>query len=105
MAQKRVAVVGAGAAGLAACRRLRDAGLSVKVLEKSGHVGGVWKYSPEGVVYKSLVTNLPKEIMAFPDHPFDPALPVRPSPLPSFPPTASFHTPLPSSLLRQHAAC
>lgn len=76
MSKKKVAVIGAGAAGLAACRRLRDAGLSVKVLEKTRYVGGVWKYTPGGVVYKSLVTNLPKEIMAFPDFPFDSALPV-----------------------------
>jgi cation diffusion facilitator CzcD-associated flavoprotein CzcO len=38
-----VAVVGAGAAGLAACKKLRDAGVEVRVFEKSDSVGGVWK--------------------------------------------------------------
>ena len=42
-----VAVIGAGAAGLAAGRVLRDEGLRVTILEKSHHVGGVWRYKPE----------------------------------------------------------
>lgn len=43
----RVCVIGAGAAGLAAARLLRDEGCDVTVLEKSFHVGGVWRYDPE----------------------------------------------------------
>lgn len=42
-----VAVIGAGAAGLAAGRIFRDEGLRVKVFEKSGDVGGVWRYDPK----------------------------------------------------------
>ncbi len=72
---KRVAVLGAGAAGLVAGRLLRDAGCHVQIFEKSDVVGGVWKYRPKDVVYKSLVTNLPKEIMAYHDTPFDASLP------------------------------
>ena len=42
-----VAVIGAGAAGLAAGRILRDEGLRVTIYEKSRHhVGGVWRYDP-----------------------------------------------------------
>lgn len=74
-APKRVAVLGAGAAGLVAGRLLHDAGFDVHILEKTSTVGGVWKYRPKDVVYKSLTTNLPKEIMAFLDAPFDPTLP------------------------------
>ena len=40
----RVAVVGAGAAGLAAARELRAEGHDVAVLEASDHVGGTWRY-------------------------------------------------------------
>src|SRR6204780_4159306 len=40
MANRKVIVVGAGMAGLAAAFRLRQAGLDVTVLEASGHVGG-----------------------------------------------------------------
>lgn len=43
----RVCVIGAGAAGLAAGRLLRDEGCHVTVLEKSLHVGGVWRYNSE----------------------------------------------------------
>lgn len=43
----RVCVIGAGAAGLAAGRLLRDEGCNVTVLEKSLHVGGVWRYNSE----------------------------------------------------------
>jgi cation diffusion facilitator CzcD-associated flavoprotein CzcO len=74
---KRVAVLGAGAAGLVASRLLRDAGFGVRCFEKTESVGGVWRYRPEDVMYRSLVTNLPKEIMAYIDTPFDPSLPVR----------------------------
>lgn len=41
-----VAVIGAGAAGLAAGRLLRDEGLRVTIFEKSRHLGGVWRYDP-----------------------------------------------------------
>jgi cation diffusion facilitator CzcD-associated flavoprotein CzcO len=61
-----VAVVGAGAAGLVAARCLRDRGFAVRVLEKTDSVGGVWKYRRDDVMYRSLVTNLPKEIMCYP---------------------------------------
>ena len=40
MASKKVVVVGAGMAGLAAAYRLRKAGVEVTVLESSDHVGG-----------------------------------------------------------------
>ncbi|MFB7636501.1 protoporphyrinogen/coproporphyrinogen oxidase [Streptomyces sp. NPDC056149] len=38
--KKRVIVVGAGIAGLAAAYRLQDAGYTVTILESEGHVGG-----------------------------------------------------------------
>lgn len=41
-----VAVIGAGVAGIAAGRILRDEGLDVTIFESSHHVGGVWRYSP-----------------------------------------------------------
>jgi len=41
---RRVAVIGAGAGGLATGRILRDAGFEVSVLERAPAVGGVWRY-------------------------------------------------------------
>ena len=82
---KKAAVVGAGAAGLAAAKQLRDDGHLVKVFEASNDVGGVWQYNPEteahplgnpvdtrihSSIYASLRTNLPREVMQFDAMPF-----------------------------------
>ncbi|XP_043725021.1 flavin-containing monooxygenase FMO GS-OX5-like [Telopea speciosissima] len=94
----KVAVVGAGACGLVAARELRREGHQVVVFEKGDRLGGTWVYndrletnplSPtlfleqsrrqgeEGVgvhvhssVYRSLRTNLPRQLMGFLDYPF-----------------------------------
>ena len=72
----RVAVVGAGAAGLVAARELAREGHEPVVLEASDEVGGTWRYTErtEGVhsaMYASLRTNLPRDLMAFRDFPFE----------------------------------
>ncbi|MCL7042506.1 hypothetical protein MKW94_002605 [Papaver nudicaule] len=86
MVSRKVAVIGAGAAGLAASRELRREGHAVVVFERSDRVGGVWLYNsnvesdPLGLdpsraiihssLYESLRTNLPREVMGFRDYPF-----------------------------------
>ncbi|KAK7870403.1 hypothetical protein R5R35_003739 [Gryllus longicercus] len=78
----RVAVIGAGAAGVACARHVAhsDAGHTCVVYEQNGQLGGTWVYDERtgeneyGVpihtsMYKSLRTNLPKEIMGFPEFP------------------------------------
>ncbi|KAK2823500.1 hypothetical protein Q7C36_020100 [Tachysurus vachellii] len=85
----RVAVVGAGAAGLCAARHILFRSESFEppvVFEQSARVGGTWYYeervgtSDDGrlihsSMYRDLRTNLPKEVMMFPDFPFDFHLP------------------------------
>uniref|UniRef100_A0A8D2LMQ3 Flavin-containing monooxygenase n=1 Tax=Varanus komodoensis TaxID=61221 RepID=A0A8D2LMQ3_VARKO len=85
----RVAVIGAGAAGLCAARHLLaspDTFAPPVVFEGSSRLGGTWVYTEEtgedawgwtihSSMYHDLRTNLPKEVMAFPDFPFDPSLP------------------------------
>ncbi|XP_073000960.1 flavin-containing monooxygenase FMO GS-OX-like 4 [Typha latifolia] len=82
-----LAVVGAGAAGLAAARELRREGHGVVVFERAASVGGTWIYTPSvesdplsldptrsvihSSLYSSLRTNLPRESMGFLDYPFD----------------------------------
>jgi len=77
--RRRAAVIGAGSAGLATGKVLRDAGLAVDIYERAPALGGIWRYDqPENtnrVLYKSLVTNLPKEVMQFEALPFDASLP------------------------------
>ncbi|WP_309387358.1 NAD(P)-binding domain-containing protein [Cerasicoccus frondis] len=82
----RVAVIGAGAAGLVAVREALREGLDVVAFEASDQLGGVWDFheaaedDPLGLnpsqrihssLYASLRTNLPRELMAFRDYPMD----------------------------------
>ncbi|XVE65041.1 hypothetical protein DITRI_Ditri07aG0150200 [Diplodiscus trichospermus] len=83
---RRVAVIGAGAAGLVAARELHREGHSVVVFERGIEVGGTWVYTPRvetdplGLdpnrpivhtsLYSSLRTNLPRQVMGFRDFPF-----------------------------------
>uniref|UniRef100_A0A6Q2X033 Flavin-containing monooxygenase n=2 Tax=Esox lucius TaxID=8010 RepID=A0A6Q2X033_ESOLU len=89
MQQLRVAVVGAGAAGLCAARHILarpDTFAPPVVYELTEHVGGTWFYEERtgsydnglpihSSMYRNLRTNLPKEVMMFPDFPFDSQLP------------------------------
>ncbi|XP_040577251.1 uncharacterized protein [Lepeophtheirus salmonis] len=84
---KKIAIIGAGAAGVCAARRavslLRN--WVPYVFELGSQVGGTWIYDDNvGInlstgdpihssMYKGLKTNLPKEVMAFPDYPFPPS--------------------------------
>lgn len=84
--RRSVAVIGAGAGGLAAARELRREGHSVVVFEKEEQIGGTWVYTPQteldpigsdpgrtivhSSVYASLRTNLPREVMGYRDYPF-----------------------------------
>ncbi|XP_020592568.1 flavin-containing monooxygenase FMO GS-OX-like 4 isoform X2 [Phalaenopsis equestris] len=86
MFRRRIAVIGAGAAGLVAARELRREGHSVVVFERGHGVGGTWVYTPaiesdplgldpnrkivHSSLYDSLRTNLPRECMGFSDYPF-----------------------------------
>lgn len=86
MYRRRIAVIGAGAAGLVAARELRREGHGVVVFERSGTVGGTWIHNPavesdllglepnrkvvHSSLYDSLRTNLSRECMGFLDYPF-----------------------------------
>lgn len=80
----RICVLGFGAAGLAAARHATSNSRSVKheciVFEQTDKLGGTWVYTEDvgqnkyGLpihtsMYKSLRTNLPKEVMGYPDFP------------------------------------
>lgn len=83
-----VAVIGAGAAGLCAARHILSKSqiFSAPVVFEAGStIGGTWVYEERtgqhengrlvhSSMYRDLRTNLPKEVMMFPDFPFDPEL-------------------------------
>ncbi|GMJ09274.1 hypothetical protein like AT1G62620 [Hibiscus trionum] len=82
----KVAVIGAGTAGLLTARELQREGHRVTVFEKADKVGGTWLYNSRvesdllGVdpnreivhssLYRSLQANLPRQAMSFLDYPF-----------------------------------
>ncbi|XP_023224548.1 flavin-containing monooxygenase FMO GS-OX-like 4 isoform X1 [Centruroides sculpturatus] len=78
----RVAVIGAGPAGLCAARNLKSNPIfQFVVYESQNEIGGTWIFTEEignnkygqpiqSSMYRDLRTNLPKEIMGYPDFPF-----------------------------------
>ncbi len=73
----RVAVIGAGTAGVVACRFIVEAGHVPVVLDQQTQPGGNWarRGVANDVVYKGLVTNLPTVIMRSGDLDFPKNLP------------------------------
>jgi cation diffusion facilitator CzcD-associated flavoprotein CzcO len=72
-------VIGAGPAGLAAIRSLRDAGLAVEAAERNADVGGQWLYgAPSSAVYASTHLISSKTTTAFADFPMPEAWPAYP---------------------------
>ncbi|CAN8218078.1 unnamed protein product [Coccothraustes coccothraustes] len=72
---RRVAVVGAGAGGLASVKCCLAEGLEPTCFESSEDIGGVWRYtdstdSRRVTVYRSVITNTSKEMSCFSDFPF-----------------------------------
>ncbi|CAJ0578221.1 unnamed protein product, partial [Mesorhabditis spiculigera] len=75
----RVGVVGGGPAGLCAAKNALKEGHTVQIWEQCCSIGGTWVYNEEtgthSSMYEVMKTNLPKETMAFPGHPFPHHLP------------------------------
>ncbi|XP_044263466.1 senecionine N-oxygenase-like [Tribolium madens] len=74
----KIAIIGAGGAGLCAGRHCLKEDIAFDIFEQTGNLGGTWNYTDlvgcdeNGVpihtsMYKGLRTNLPKELMAFED--------------------------------------
>ncbi|XP_028129195.1 uncharacterized protein LOC114325338 isoform X4 [Diabrotica virgifera virgifera] len=77
----KIAIIGGGAAGLAALKHSLDEHHECELFEQTGLIGGTWNYSEKiGIdenglpihssMYKGLRTNLPKELMQLEDFPF-----------------------------------
>lgn len=62
-------IIGAGAAGLAAAKSLKENGISFDVIEARPDVGGLWQYGTNSPVYKNTHLISPKQVQAFSDFP------------------------------------
>ncbi len=71
MTSGEICVIGAGSAGIAICRSLALRDLSFDCYERSMHVGGLWRYSPDGpgCAYASLYPNTSRTVMQYPSLP------------------------------------
>jgi dimethylaniline monooxygenase (N-oxide forming) len=78
---RRVAVIGAGAAGLCAAKYLLARGVQVRVFEAGSHIGGLWVYDNDNglsMAYKSLHLNSEHAVTAYRDFPFPAESPLYP---------------------------
>ncbi|XP_022920139.1 uncharacterized protein [Onthophagus taurus] len=80
MTKLRVAIIGAGSAGLASAKYAKEMGLECVVYEQWSEIGGLWVYTDYtdfdeygypvlSAMYQGLTTNLPKNLMGFSDFP------------------------------------
>ena len=73
MTKKRIAVIGAGAAGLCSAKYMRAAGFEVDIYEIGSQIGGMWTYLNDNDLsnaYRTLHINTSKKVTAFHDFPF-----------------------------------
>ncbi|MCR5886769.1 NAD(P)-binding domain-containing protein [Hymenobacter sp. J193] len=76
----RIAIIGAGPSGLAACKSALEAGLEPVLFEQSAHLGGQWNQgAPHSGVWEAMHTNTSAINTRFSDFPHTPGLPLFPS--------------------------
>lgn len=81
-AGRRIAVIGAGAAGLCAAKHLLARGIEVTVFEAGSTVGGLWVYENDNGLspaYRSLHVNSEASVTAYKDFPFPEGSPIYPN--------------------------
>ncbi|XP_078011916.1 dimethylaniline monooxygenase [N-oxide-forming] 4-like [Phascolarctos cinereus] len=73
---KQVTIIGAGMSGLTSIKCCLEEGLEPTCFERSDDIGGLWKFTVKTSghgktqVYKSVVTNVTKEMSCYSDFPF-----------------------------------
>jgi cation diffusion facilitator CzcD-associated flavoprotein CzcO len=78
---RRVAILGAGPAGICVARHLLEEGFEITVYEKGSHIGGLWVYendSGESSAYRTLHINTAKAMTAYQGYPFPPEVQAYP---------------------------
>ena len=81
MSKRKVAVIGAGAAGLSAAKHLLAKGIDVVIFELGTQIGGLWVYENDNGLsgaYQSLHVNSENRVTAYKDFPFPDSAPIYP---------------------------
>ncbi|MBY0491712.1 MAG: NAD(P)-binding domain-containing protein [Gemmatimonadaceae bacterium] len=79
MANARVAIIGAGPAGLVAARWMQQVGFVPVLFERASDVGGQWRAGDaDSSVWRGMHTNTSRLTTAFSDRPHAPELPIYP---------------------------
>ncbi len=81
MARRKLAVIGAGAAGLCAAKHLLGQGIDVVIYEMGTCIGGLWVYENDNGLsgaYQSLHVNSENKVTAYKDFPFPDDAPIYP---------------------------
>ena len=81
MAARKIAVIGAGAAGLCAAKHLLSKGIEVVIYELGTRIGGLWVYENDNGLsgaYQSLHVNSENKVTAYKDFPFPDSAPIYP---------------------------
>lgn len=71
---RRVAIIGAGPAGLVSAKTMKERGFDVTVYEIGSVAGGIWVFDNDNgrnFIYRNLHINTSKKLTAFEDLPFD----------------------------------
>ncbi|CAF0858155.1 unnamed protein product [Brachionus calyciflorus] len=76
MTGKKVAIIGAGKAGLVSAKYALEHGLKPVVFEKSNQIGGLWSRNLDTAIWNGLFTNVSKYTMMFHDHPWPKNAPI-----------------------------
>jgi dimethylaniline monooxygenase (N-oxide forming) len=72
MSENNVCIIGAGSSGIAACKALKEEGISFICFEKGSGIGGNWRYNNDNGLssaYRSLHINTNREVMSYSDYP------------------------------------
>ena len=81
MAARKIAVIGAGAAGLCSAKHLLAKGMDVVIYEMGTCIGGLWVYENDNGLsgaYQSLHVNSENKVTAYKDFPFPESAPIYP---------------------------